>query len=83
VAVEKLARSEFAKIRSRQEALQTIFQSVLGIVYHPIFDFFRETDFFNNLILDSFQKNLSVDCKLPVSMWFGLHPSINFSERRL
>jgi hypothetical protein len=24
-----------------------------------------------------------VDCKLPVSMWFGLHPSINFSERRL
>jgi hypothetical protein len=27
VAVDKLARSEFAKIRSRQEALQTIFPS--------------------------------------------------------
>jgi hypothetical protein len=38
VAVEKLAHSEFAKIGSRQEALQTIFPTLLDIFYHPIFD---------------------------------------------
>jgi hypothetical protein len=48
VAVEKLAQSEFAKIGSRQEALQMIFLSLLDIFYHPIFDFFRKTDFFNS-----------------------------------
>jgi len=48
VAVEKLAHSEFAKIGSRQEALQTIFPSLLDIFYHPIFDFFQKTDFFNS-----------------------------------
>jgi hypothetical protein len=48
VAVEKLAHFDFAKTASRQEALKTIFQSVLGIFYHPIFDFFRKTDFFNS-----------------------------------
>jgi hypothetical protein len=36
VAVEKLAYSEFAIIGSRQEALQTLFPSLLGIFYHPI-----------------------------------------------
>ena len=42
MAVEKLAHSEFAKIGSRQEALQTIFLSLLDICYHPIFDFFEK-----------------------------------------
>ena len=41
VAVEKLARYEFAEFASRQEALQTIFPSPLDIFYHPIFDFFQ------------------------------------------
>jgi hypothetical protein len=46
VAVEKLAHSEFAKIGSRQEALQTIFPSLLDIFYHLIFDFFLENRLF-------------------------------------
>ncbi|MFY9731921.1 MAG: hypothetical protein WAK24_15050, partial [Candidatus Acidiferrales bacterium] len=46
VAVEKLARSEFAKIRSRQEALQTIFPSLLDIFHHPICDFFQKNRVF-------------------------------------
>src|ERR1700751_4048213 len=46
VAVEKLAHSEFAKIGSRQEALQSIFPSLLDIFYHPIFDFFQKNRLF-------------------------------------
>jgi len=46
VAVEKLARHKFAEIASHQEALQTIFPSLLDIFYHPIFDFFRENRLF-------------------------------------
>jgi Amino acid permease len=42
VAVEKLAHQEFAEIASRQEALQTIFPSLLDIFYHPIFNFFQK-----------------------------------------
>ncbi len=50
VAVEKLAHSEFAKIGSRQEALQTIFPSLLGIFYHPIFDFFQKNRLFQQSV---------------------------------
>src|ERR1700722_1273800 len=39
VAVEKLARFDFAKTAPRQEALQTIFPTALDIFYHPIFNF--------------------------------------------
>ena len=46
VAVEKLAHSEFAKIGSRQEALQPIFPSLLDIFYHLIFDFFQKNRVF-------------------------------------
>jgi hypothetical protein len=46
VAVEKLAHSEFTKIGSRQEALQTIFPSLLDIFYHPTFDFFQKNRVF-------------------------------------
>ena len=46
VAVEKLAQREFSEIASRQEALQTIFPSLLDIFYHPIFDFFQKTRLF-------------------------------------
>jgi hypothetical protein len=42
VAVEKLARQEFAEIASRQEALQTIFPRRLDIFYHPNFGFLQE-----------------------------------------
>src|SRR6266404_5126410 len=45
-AFTKLAHSEFAKIGSRQEALQTIFPSLLDIFYHPIFDFFQKNRLF-------------------------------------
>jgi hypothetical protein len=48
VAVEKFAHQEFAEIASRQEALQTIFLSLLDIICHPISDFFRKTYFFNS-----------------------------------
>jgi hypothetical protein len=51
VAVEKLARHEFAEIASRQEALQMIFPSLLDIFYHPIFDFFQKNRLFQQLPL--------------------------------
>jgi len=47
VAVEKVAHPEFAKIASRQEALQTIFPSLLHIFYHPSFDFFQKKPTFS------------------------------------
>ena len=46
VAVEKLVQQEFAKIGSRQEALQTISPSLLNIFYCPIFDFFLKPRLF-------------------------------------
>ena len=46
VAVEKLAHFDFAKTASHQEALQTIFPSLLDIFYHPIFDFFQKDRLF-------------------------------------
>jgi len=46
VAVEKLPHFDFAEIASRQEALQTIFPSLLDISYHPIFDFFEKNRVF-------------------------------------
>jgi hypothetical protein len=51
VAVEKLARSEFAKIRSRQEALQTILPSLPDIFYHLIFDSSRKNRVFQHPLL--------------------------------
>jgi hypothetical protein len=51
VGVEKLARHEFAEIASRQEALQTIFPSLLDIFYHPIFDFFHKKRLFQQPLL--------------------------------
>jgi hypothetical protein len=45
-AIEKLARHEFAEIAPRQEALQTIFRSLLEIFYHPIFNFFQRNRLF-------------------------------------
>ena len=48
VVVEKLAHLEFEKIGSRQEALQTIFPSLLDIFYHPIFDFSQKNRLFNS-----------------------------------
>jgi hypothetical protein len=48
VGAEKLARFDFAKTGSRQEALRAIFPSLLDIFYHQISAFFGETDFFNS-----------------------------------
>ena len=44
--VEKVAHPDFAKIASLQEALQTIFPSLLDIFYHPSFDFFQKNRLF-------------------------------------
>jgi hypothetical protein len=56
VAVEKLAHQEFAEIASRQDALQTIFPSLLDIFYHLIFNFFSEKPTFSTAtpVLDSY-----------------------------
>ena len=51
VAVEKLVQQEFAKIGSRQEALQTISPSLLNIFYYPIFDFFLKIRLFQQPLL--------------------------------
>jgi hypothetical protein len=48
VAVEKLAHHDFAEIASRQEALQTIFPSLLDIFYYPIVDFFQKNRVFQH-----------------------------------
>jgi hypothetical protein len=48
VAVEKLAHSEFAKIGSRQEALQTIFSVSQTFSSTRFPTFFRKTEFFNS-----------------------------------
>ena len=62
VAVEKLAYSEFAKIGSRQEALQTIFPSLLDIFYHPIFDSFQKNRVFQQPqgFLNTYPKGISL-----------------------
>ena len=46
VGVEKLSSLKSAEFRSRQEALRTIFPSLLDIFYHPIFDFFQKNRLF-------------------------------------
>jgi hypothetical protein len=51
VAVEKLARQEFAEIASRQEAPQTIFPRHLDIFYHPNFGFLQEKRVFQQPLL--------------------------------
>jgi hypothetical protein len=57
VAVEKLAHFDFAKTALRQEALQTIFPSLLDILNRPIFDFLRKTDFSTATpVLDTYPK---------------------------
>jgi hypothetical protein len=52
VAVEKLARHEFAEIASRQEALETIFPSLLDIFY-PILDCIQKNRVFQQPLLFS------------------------------
>jgi hypothetical protein len=57
VAVEKLARQEFAETTLRQEALQAIFPPRLNIFYHPNLGFlqekrvFQQPPLFSTLIL--------------------------------
>jgi hypothetical protein len=49
VAVEKLAHEEFSQIASRQEALGTIFRSLLDIFYHANFGFLQKKRVFQHL----------------------------------
>jgi hypothetical protein len=46
VAVEKLASEKSAKIKTRQEATQTIFSSRLDIFYLSIFAYFEKYGLF-------------------------------------
>jgi hypothetical protein len=48
VALEKLLRAKFAKIKSRQDALQTTFSIFLDIFYAPIFDCFEKNRLFQH-----------------------------------
>src|ERR1700730_16160849 len=48
VGVEKLFPAKFAKIKSRQEALQTTFSVFLDIFYPPIFGYFEENGLFQH-----------------------------------
>jgi hypothetical protein len=48
VGVEKLLPAKFAKIKSRQDALQTTFSIFLDIFYPPIFDCFEENRVFQH-----------------------------------
>jgi hypothetical protein len=72
VAVEKLAHSELAKIGSRQEALQTIFPSLLDIFYHPIFDFFQKNRVFQLPLLLSPPISKWDNCRKRKSFEFAL-----------
>jgi hypothetical protein len=46
VGVEKLFPAKFAKIKSRQDALQTTFSVFLDIFYLPHFGYFEEDGVF-------------------------------------
>src|ERR1700730_1406284 len=48
VGVEKLFPAKVAKIKSRQEALQTTFSVFLDIFYPPIFSYFEENGVFQH-----------------------------------
>src|ERR1700730_19241607 len=48
VGVEKLFPAKFAKIKSRQEALQTTFSVFLDIFYPPNFGYFEENGLFQH-----------------------------------
>jgi hypothetical protein len=48
VGVEKLLPAKFAKIKSRQDALQTTFSIFPDIFYPPIFDCFEENRLFQH-----------------------------------
>jgi hypothetical protein len=56
VAVEKLLPAKFAKIKSRQEAPQSIFSGRVGIFYPPNFDRLRRKGSFSTAtpVLDSY-----------------------------
>jgi hypothetical protein len=48
VGVEKLFPAKFAKIKSRQETLQTTFSVFLDIFYPPNFGYFEENGLFQH-----------------------------------
>jgi hypothetical protein len=74
VAVEKLGHSDFAKIGSRQEALQAIFRSLLDIFYYPIFGFFQK----NRLL----QQPPLFSTVIPVAQFKGNLRSIRDDRKR-
>jgi hypothetical protein len=49
VGVEKLFLAKFAKVKSRQEALQATFSVFLDIFYPPNFGYFEENGLFQQL----------------------------------
>jgi hypothetical protein len=70
VAVEKLLPAKFAKIKLRQDALQTTLSVFLGIFYHPNFGCFEE-----NAV---FQQPQAITLKAPVKKRNGdLSPTMS------
>ena len=80
MAVEKLAHAEFAKIGSRQEALQTIFPSLLDIFYNPIFDFFKKNRVFQQP--QDFSTSIRVKPSHPICIVSGYATSRELTRNR-
>jgi hypothetical protein len=64
VAVEKLLPAKFAKIKLRQDALQTTFSVFLDIFYPRIFGYFGENGLFQHpqaITLTTDKRDLQLD----------------------
>jgi len=63
VGVEKLFPAKFAKIKSRQEALQATFSVFLDIFYPPNFGYIEENGLFQQLrLLSTVVAVVLLDC---------------------
>jgi hypothetical protein len=79
VTVEKLAHHDVAKTASRQEALSTIFPSLLDIFYYPIVDFFQKNRLFQQPPVFATVIHSGVQRKVDgVSFQAGLFSNVNF-----
>jgi hypothetical protein len=81
VAVEKLASEKSAKIKTRQEAPQTIFPGRLDIFYLPISAYLRKRDFLNSHPCSRHLSCPDVSCKRWYIRVQAIRPQI--PERRI
>jgi len=66
LGVEKLLSAKFAKIESRQDALQTTFSVLLDIFYPHFWPILRKMDFFNTHAY--LQEEWTKDASAPISL---------------